>query len=405
MITGLANMVARVCLKQPKLGLGRGHKILTLATACVGLCNLSAADIPANTAILWQHVTVPGGRYGLPVCPAIGSDGSVYVVADKGIVHAFSPNGREKWKYDVGEDSWADVAIDKNDTIYVACRALSALNGNGTLRWKTPVAREPISSVAIGDNGAIYFVRDRKLCAADSDGKIKWERTTSGHFSFAPVIGSDGTIYVDGHEQGTMNGQIRAFMPDGTLKWTSSVNKSIYELAPALGGNVLYFGSSAGNLYALNSQGVLEWTFKTDRPISSTPAIGEDQTIYFACLDGSFYAVKSNGELKWKFSTGGTVVSSPAIDRDGNVYFSSRDSKLYCLDSNGSPVRTLRFELPRAGSPIIGRDGTIYLSDVDCFYAIRGSIPPSTAPWPMKRHDAQGTGRLSNPPMLGMDPR
>src|SRR5204863_814398 len=136
------------------------------------------------------------------------------------------------------------------------------------------------------------------------------------------------------------------------------------------------------------------WRFKTDRPVSSTPAIGADGIIYFGCLDGFLYALKSNGELKWKFHTGGTIVSSPAIDRSGNIHFSSRDGNLYCLDPTGSPVRILHFDSPRSGSPIIGPDGIIYLSDVDNLYAIRGSSPPATSAWPMKRHDPQGTGRL-----------
>lgn len=47
-------------------------------------------------------------------------------------------------------------------------------------------------------------------------------------------------------------------------------------------------------------------------------------------------------------------------------------------------------------SPIIAADGTIYLIDVGYVYAIAGFAPPSPGPWPMKRHDAQGTGRVSS---------
>lgn len=379
-----------------------GWNILTPAIVCVELCVVSvdAGDVPPKpvTSVIWQHVTAPNARYMVPPCPALGRDGTVYVFAhEKGSVHALFPDGSEKWRYNLGEnDTWADVAIGRDGTIYVACRALYALNPDGSLKWKTPITKEPISSVAIGDNDEIYFVRYGKLCAANSEGTIKWERTTGfANFWFHPVIGSDGAIYVRGHEQGAINDRIHAFKPDGTLMWTFSMDKSHSEMAPALDDrDFLYFGSFEGDLYALNPQGALEWKFKTDGAVSTTPVIAEDRTIYVGCLDGCLYAVKSDGKLRWKFRTGDTVVSSPAIDRNGNIYFTSRDGNLYCLDPKGSPVSTLHFDRPRSGSPIIAPDGTIYLSEMDCLYAIRGSIPPSAGPWPMKRHDSQGTGRV-----------
>jgi outer membrane protein assembly factor BamB len=329
--------------------------------------------------------------------PAIGSDGSIYVPAGN-FLYALNPDGSEKWMLgsEKGLLSLRDISIDDKDTIYAVSDAFSAFTPDGMLKWQTSAAKGHSSSVAIDWAGRLCFMRGNTLCAVDAEGGIKWEREIRHDISqviaIAPVIGSGGTIYTCGNKR--LHGLIQAFEPDGTSKWTFEMDRFSSLSMPAVDdlGN-LYFGELSKNFYSLASDGRLKWIFKTEHSVSSAPAIGADHTVYFGCTDGSLYALDPNGELKWRFHTNGPICSSPAIDSEGNIYFASRDRNFYCVNANGSP----RGVLPVTagfGSPVIGADGTIYLVDVGYLYAIRGLAPPSAGPWPMKRHDAQGTARL-----------
>jgi outer membrane protein assembly factor BamB len=347
--------------------------------------------------VVWRHVLSTGALpLGCRGTPAIGNDGTIYVPAGN-FLYALNPDGSEKWKLgkESGLASLEDVAIDDNGTIYAGSNVLCAFTSDGSLKWKIP-DREGfrVSSIAIDEGGLMYFIRHHSLCAADAEGTVKWERKAEAEAedSFAPVIGPDGTIYVQGMKRGY--GLMRAFGPDGMLKWTFKMDR-FSSLSPASTDDLgnIYFGELSANLHMLDSSGRLRWIFKTEGTVRSAPAIGPDRTIYFGCADGSFYAVNPNGELKWKFHTNGPIYSAPAIDSQGNIYFASRDRNFYCLDSNGTPKR-ITAVTAGYGNPIIGAEGTIYLVDVGYLYAIRGFAPAAAGPWPMKRHDAQGTGRV-----------
>jgi outer membrane protein assembly factor BamB len=358
----------------------------------------SVTSAPAQESrieVIWRHAVKTGLLpIGCQGTPALGSDGSVYVPAGN-FLYALSPDGSEKWS--LGEErgitSLGDVAIDDTDTIYVGSDALRAFDRDGFLKWKIPdLGGVRDSSMAIGEDKTIYFTRRNKFCAASAEGIVKWEREVGILNGFAPVIDPDGAIYCKG---GPGLAAIHAFGSDGTLKRIFSPKGAMFVPAGAAVDDLgnLYFGAVGRNFYALDKNAQLKWIFKTDATVTFAPAIGADHTIYFGCADGNLHAIDSNGKLKWRFRTGGPIYSAPAIDLQGNIYFASRDRNFYCVDFNGS----LKAALPVTagfGSPVIGIDGTIYLVDVGYVYAIRGFAPPGVGPWPMKRHDAQGTGRV-----------
>ena len=68
------------------------------------------------------------------------------------------------------------------------------------------------------------------------------------------------------------------------MKWIFA-NKQVNS-APAIGADgTIYFGSIDFNLHAVNPDGTLKWRFATDYYVGS-PAIGADGTVYFASGNG-----------------------------------------------------------------------------------------------------------------------
>lgn len=200
-----------------------------------------------------------------------------------------------------------------------------------------------------------------------------------------PAVAPDGTVY-----QGTFDGTLFAFRPDGQVKWKFKAGREI-QSSPAVGADgTIYFGARDRKFYALTPAGKLKWAFASEAWVDSSPAIGSDGTLYFGSWDHQFYAVNPDGTLKWKFATGSLVDSSPAIAADGTVYFGSHDKKFYALAPDGR----VRWAFLTGGeiisSPAIGNHGTVYFSSLDgSFYALN---PDGTEQW--RRHTGE-TGKIS----------
>ena len=332
-----------------------------------------------------------------------------------------------KWKFSIRSNEWSgnidsSPAIGSDGTIYVLadsfcgplgvtpCECLWAINPNGTLKWKGKIKVPTYSSPAIGSNGTIYVGSDGTLYAINPNGKLKWKLETEGWIYSSPTIGSDGTIYVG---IGGRPGNLYAINPSGTLKWKLKTEGKIGP-SPAIGSDgTIYVGSDDGNFYAINPNGTLKWKLGTGDMVESSPAIGSDGTIYVG-RGNNLYAINPNGTLKWKLGTGGIGYSSPAIGSDGTIYIGlgyrlqislEPSGYLAAINPNGTSKWTLKIE-PVDSPPTIGSDGTIYIGSTiyngwRYLYAINpnGSI--------VKRFTIEGSFAVppshSSSPVIGSD--
>src|SRR5580693_9584985 len=85
------------------------------------------------------------------------------------------------------------------------------------------------------------------------------------------------------------------------VKWTFKTAGQVIA-SPAVHGDTLYVGSTAGILYALDrAAGTEKWKFNAKARIASSPAVACG-LVYFAAFDGSLYAVdEATGTQKWQF--------------------------------------------------------------------------------------------------------
>ncbi|HWD40497.1 MAG TPA: hypothetical protein VG944_16735, partial [Fimbriimonas sp.] len=85
-----------------------------------------------------------------------------------------------------------------------------------------------------------------------------WSRNLADAWSYtvsAPIVGSDGTIYVESFNSGEYANRFNAVNPDGTVKWTHSTVQDIQTSSPAIGADgtvfmVLSEGGSGPSLVA-----------------------------------------------------------------------------------------------------------------------------------------------------------
>jgi outer membrane protein assembly factor BamB len=222
----------------------------------------------------------------------------------------------------------------------------------------------------------LWFATARAL--AQADGSFRWSFSVQGYVESSPAIGPDGTIYV-GVQTPSDTGWFWAITPSGGLRGRFETPERISS-SPAIDTDgTVYVGCFDGNLYAFYPDGTKKWTFPTTTFgfIFSSPVIGPDGTIYFGAGDlvfpeiSAFYAITRDGKLKWAHDAQHWIDSSPAIGPDGTIYYGSWDGNVYALTSEGHEKWKRDLSAPVVSSPVVGRDGTIYVgSTVKTFYAL-----------------------------------
>ncbi|UCF69791.1 MAG: PQQ-like beta-propeller repeat protein [candidate division WOR-3 bacterium] len=334
-------------------------------------------------------------------CPAIGSDGTVYVtgtLSDNGYCYLFALNidGTLKWQCHLGHDVYglcSEPSIGPDGTIYVCAPMtnspyiyLAAIHPTGAPLWEIEgVGRCP----AIGSDGAVYVGSDDGLYVYEPNGELRWHYLLSG-FAYSTAISMDGTIFF-----GCTDGNVYALNPDTTLKWTYSVE--LYGEIAIGSDNTIYFNSTDGHLCAVGSDGTLKWQYYSTYMVS--PVIGFGGLIYTAGSvngEGCYIALDPNGALVWSGPSGvwPNWRTACAVAADTTLYIAS--DNLYALGPGHQFNWSYELDMS-ANIPItVGDDGTVYVGTWSGrLYAISGLAPLAKADcsWPKVRHDDMNTGR------------
>lgn len=295
----------------------------------------------------WKHYSA------IVSSPTIASDGTVYIIAPDDYFYAVK-DGKEKWRFPLKWDAinfWTSASIGTDGTIYVgSARAdmgdklvagFYALTPDGKEKWHYEINSGVTSTPVIAKDGTIYVngnilkktaedtTAGGYLFALAQDGKLKWKFKMQDWVETSPSLGDDGTVYT-----GSKEGRVYAINPDGTLRWAFSANDGIGG-APAIGKDgTIYVGSWDNNFYALNPDGTERWSYEVEpgfETIGASAAIGSDGTIYFGTTKGFFYALNPDGTKKWKIANMASIASSPAIGKDGTIYIGSWNKKMYAI--------------------------------------------------------------------------
>jgi outer membrane protein assembly factor BamB len=239
--------------------------------------------------------------------PAVSPAGQVHVGSTDGTVYALEPNGAELWRFTTHGPGklptgsiFASPAIADDGTVYIGGvydSNLYALNpSDGSVRWacafNSATGEEggaPFVSPVVGPDGTIYqtLLHDSRLFAIEPNaGTIRWAVDLLDLSAFGvssenldpaaagwsePVLGPDGTIYVDLDDP-----YLRAVNPDGSIRWVARLGE--------LGGFTL--------------------------------TVDKNGMIYAAGDDGCVYVVDPDGQEVTRFELGGSP-AFPVIAAEG----------------------------------------------------------------------------------------
>lgn len=391
--------------------------------------------------------------------PSISPDGSaIYITSEDGNLYAINiSTGSELWSVNVptGPGSIegeliSSPAVGCDGTIFVVSSDLNlvSINSNGGINWKLPLPGgvESPGAVAIGSNSGTVYVTadDDSLLSAvtnldSTTPSFGWSldlgsvfKSSGAFVESAPTIGPDGTIYLCAASAGSGNQlvylvAVQDNTNSATVKWivnlgySDDANDFHTSLVVDNNGRIyapycLSVNNSTTSLQAFKtSDGAPVWSlpfstpptanFPNGAPILTSPALSADgTTIYIGADDGVLYAINTNGTQKWSYDTtasgngsttpsSGPIRSSPAVASDGSIIFGANNG-MWSVKDNGtsagfqwqqSPTVSGINSAPLNSSPLIaGSDNAIYFGGSDGnIYALQGSAPLAASDWPL----------------------
>ncbi len=329
-------------------------------TVYVGSMDGKAHAVDINGNLRWNHMT-DGFIYS---SAAVSADGKIYICSQDGTLYALSHDGSSLWSFKtdgfgvLGGSILASPAVGADGTVYIGGLYdpnLYALDPNdGTVKWVCNFESGgwPFTSPVIADDGTIYqtLLYDPNLYAIDSNnGNIIWTpvvvedipedsrggistegillspfNNTSDHGMSEPVLGPDGTIYVNFNDP---------------------------------------------NLWAIDSYGNVEWVIRLGVVGGFTLTVDNSGLIYAASDDGQLYVVNSGGDLIARFE-GDSWLSFPVVTANNAIIVNDANNTVWQLggdDCHGQASVLHRLEDLSMDTAVNFADWALLIADwMDC---------------------------------------
>lgn len=297
--------------------------------------------------------------------PAIGSDGTIYVLGESQIF-AVSASGELKWRYpDSGLPRFGSL-----DSVLIANDG--AVWGGTKIGWLIRITDQgeaqpqfggavAINQMALSSAGVLLICGDNMSDTITTNGYPKEPRDIAG--SISPNLGlMKGAAFGPNMVVTIAEDKLTSWSEDfRQTNWQKEIGSGCHRPSIAKDGTI--YVACREEMAAINADGTSKWSFPVKIP---TPAvIAENGTVLFGgVIDGNVYSLDPDGHLQWTFPTGKVVGSTPAISSSGVIYVGTQDGHLYALDAAGHPQWALKTK-GEVGSPTIGSDGTIYVQSGD----------------------------------------
>lgn len=341
----------------------------------LGLDTRHIPDKPDLFKLKWKYGKVNTSDYTAPKSSPVVNNGKVYVGSDQGKMLCLDFNGNLLWEFKTDEHPHGvhqTPIIAGNKVIFSAYDGgVYAINKeNGILIWKNKASSySGASPVYDSETGMVYIGLENStlkgtMAALDiKNGDVIWEFLTNNHVPSRPAIGKNILIFGSNdcfiYALDKWNGNLLwKFKAEGEVKGRLTIDE-----------NLCYATSFDGFLYCLSlSAGELVWKKKLGGKLFSEPLIVGNKVIVGSYSYQLTALDKKNGEILWFFMAGGPIQSYPALHED-LIFFGSHDHNVYAVDSGtGNLVWNFATSNAVTSSPLCcdnslfvsGNDGYLY---------------------------------------------
>ncbi|MCD6253448.1 MAG: PQQ-binding-like beta-propeller repeat protein [Thermotogae bacterium] len=352
----------------------------------------SAVSTFTTGRVFWTFTT----GNSIMTCPAVDSEGVLYLGSDDGKVYALDATGNLKWSYDTGGAVRSSPSILGIGIVFgTSSGSWIYLDSSGQEVWGVNHGVSDLNTTAaLGDR--VYVVEPGiALKALDPlTGDQIW--SVEKDFRTSPVRDKSGTLYVG------INEGLVACDKNGSILWELEIN-GVPSVEPAIAeSGRVYLCVSSGSLYALNTDGstaTVAWTLKLGDSIKSNPIISPDGTVYVGTVGvltpSALYAVEPWGEIRWKLEMPDWVRSTAVIGSSGNVYVGCDDDRVYAVSPGGTILWSVATDGNVMAPLTLSDDGLLYLGTYSgTFYTIKTDDSLAEGIWPKFRRTHGNTGTV-----------
>ncbi len=286
-----------------------------------------------------------GSSYGsdLSTVPLVLRDQTILWPGPDQTLFLLGPDGKERSRLKL-DAMPLSPALGKGGRIYVTdmaggLTALSVRGGKLRVRWRLPLGEgTSYASTTLAPDGTIYGAVDTDLVAVrdeGSRGRTVWRFSAEKIIETTPAVGPDGTIVV-----GTNDAFQYGVGPDGKERWRSPRNSWTFSAVAVTNAGVAYYGDHRGALNVVRAKdgkvlarhvGKARTKARGDVGVWTAPVIDEAGNSYFGTRVGHVYGFSAKGERLFDIDTGATVDSYPALGADGTLYIGSESGELYAI--------------------------------------------------------------------------
>ena len=337
--------------------------LATLSIATVLLTSASISQVRAveTTTGYPQGKAYESGGYqeesGIPV---IGN-------WSQNVPFAGTETNKVKWEKDITNFNYiATSTVDKDGNLYYTSNGneIISLDNKGAERWKLVLEDPTSASPVIGKDGTIYIQGGKFLYALNKDGEIIRKTSPSSGLTFGqtPAIDKDGILYSVSGEK-----KLYAFNPDGSVKWKSVALPQIdVRLTPIISKDGNIYVKTSNYLFAFNKDGSKKWELSV---------AGESQ---ISLLDDGEILVPDSTQTVGMLriiNPDGTKHKELTLSRNGGKFalksdyndqiLAQEDYNLVSYNIDGTKNWTYQTSGQVSSTPLIDKNGVIYIASND----------------------------------------
>ncbi len=247
-----------------------------------------------------------GGR--VRSTPAVAGD-TLFFSSDDGTLRAVALSGVEKWRFDLGDGSFARVLP----------------------HTQPPYAYDYLSSSPVVHDGVVYAgsAGGHLYAVEAASGRQRWRFDTEAPIRSTPVV-DGGTVYFGGWDH-----HVYALTAgEGKEVWRFDTG-GVVQASPALGGGRVYIGSRNPKVFALDRKDgskIWEHLHEDGSWVEST-GVYDDGNVYVGSSDALVLQAfdAATGKVRWSYRTGGWSWATPVVAGD-TVYIGAISAYPYYFE-------------------------------------------------------------------------
>jgi outer membrane protein assembly factor BamB len=310
--------------------------------------------------------------------PAVGTDGTIYVATNSGILYALDANsGSNLWTFNGGKPigeadlSTTPLVLPSGDVLWPgSANTLFELSPTGAMLWSHQFSSEPLSptmsgnrvyveqmggtlsaldigmaapqlawslkvgapsygSPVVAPNGTIVTTANHHIVDVSDDGshaRIVWRYTTTAPIEVSASVGADGTVVVSTNDR-----HVYAVKPNGALKWRSALGTESYS-SSSVSGALAYYGDNSGDLHVVRARnGAPVVTDHGTKGLWAAQAVDSRGDVYFGTQGRHIYGFGPSGSRLFDITASGPIDSYPALTANGMLIIGDQAGTLYAI--------------------------------------------------------------------------